>query len=77
MAKSITTQPLARKTVLHKSRRAAHLFERHHLVTMLEHVVLGMQLHHFLDEAEQMLLIHARRSVNVSVHLYQPNNNKY
>ena len=48
--------------------RLEHLVEGHDLVVDLAHCDLGICLDALLDEPEEMLLVHAGRAVDVSVH---------
>ena len=48
----------------------AYLLQGHDVTTLVAADILArVILHHFLDEAQQVFLVHARRSVHVSVHL--------
>ena len=48
----------------------ADLFERHFSAAVVcADDIVGTRLHSFLDEAQQVLLVHARRRVHVRVHL--------
>ena len=50
-----------------------NLFERHLVAAVVpKDDVIGAGLHSLLDEAQQVLLIHARRRVHVSVYLQSP-----
>jgi len=48
----------------------ADLFERHFSAAVVcADDIVGTRLHSFLDEAQQVLLVHARRRVHMRVHL--------
>jgi len=48
----------------------ADLFERHFSAAVVcANDIVGTRLHSFLDEAQQVLLVHARRRVHMRVHL--------
>lgn len=53
-----------------------HLHERLTFPSLHMNYLLGIFLHGPFDEAQQVLLVHAGRSVNVCVHLIQTNEAK-
>ena len=65
---SVTVQHVDSEVIRGQIHRLEHLVEGHDLVVDLAHTDLGICLDALLDEPEEMLLVHAGRTVNVGVH---------
>lgn len=69
VAVSVHVQHVHREVVGREVEGGKHLSQAHLLTIFAAHYLIRVILDGLLDETQQMLLVHAGRSVDVSVHL--------